>query len=211
MPPVEDYSTTAASNTAISGINIAENCPPGNVNNALRQILADLATWRDGAIADLGDSTDYQPLDASLTALAALVSAANKGLYFTAADTPATYDLTAYGRILAGLADAAALRSNIGAITITAASLTANGYVKINISGTDLMLQWGTQSCGGNATATVTYSQSFTTFGILVGSGGPTTLSQEGDVHVTASGLSTGTITNTSSSTSTFYYIAIGV
>lgn len=208
---VEDWSTTAASNTAIAGINIAENCPPGNMNNMGRELMAAIAVWRDGAIAALGDAADYQPLDASLTALAALVTAANKGLYFTAADTPATFDISAYGRTLANMADAAALRTNLGAITITAASLTANGYVKINISGTDLMIQWGTQSCAGNATATVTYSQSFTTFGVLVGSGGPTTLSQEGDVHVTASGLSTGTITNTSSSTSTFYFIAIGV
>lgn len=208
---VTDYSATPASNTAIAGINIAENCPPGNVNNAIRQLMADLKTYDTDVVSPLGDGSAYQPLDASLTALAALVTAANKGIYFSAADTPVAYDVTAYGRTLAGLADAAALRTNIGAVTITAQSLTNPGYVKINIGGTDLMLQWGSTSCGGNATATVTYSQSFATFGILTGSGGPTTLSQEGDVHVTASGLSSGTITNTSASTSTFYWLAIGV
>lgn len=36
-----DYSTTPASNTTIAGINIAENCPAANVNNAIRQIMAD--------------------------------------------------------------------------------------------------------------------------------------------------------------------------
>lgn len=41
MPPVADYSTTAASNTAISGINIAEGCPAGNMNAATRQQMAD--------------------------------------------------------------------------------------------------------------------------------------------------------------------------
>ena len=46
---VKDYSTTANSNTAISGINIAENCPAGNLNNALRQALADLRLYANGA------------------------------------------------------------------------------------------------------------------------------------------------------------------
>lgn len=208
---VEDWSTTAGSNTSIDGTNIAENCPPGNINNAIRAIMANIATWRDGAIADLGDAADYQPLDASLTAFAALVTAANKGLYFTAADTPATYDLTAYGRTLAGLADAAALRTNIGAVTITAASLTSPGYVKINVSGTDLIFQWGTQSVGGNSTASPTYSQTFSTFAIPVGSGGPSSVSKEGDIRVTSSGLSGFSLTNSSDTTSTFYWIAVGV
>lgn len=35
------YSTTPASNISINGINIAENCPAANVNNALRQLAAD--------------------------------------------------------------------------------------------------------------------------------------------------------------------------
>lgn len=42
----------------------------------------------------------FQPLNALLTALSALVTSANKGLYFTASNTPATYDLTAYARTL---------------------------------------------------------------------------------------------------------------
>jgi len=36
-----DYSTTPASNTTIAGINVAENCPPGGINNAIRQLMAD--------------------------------------------------------------------------------------------------------------------------------------------------------------------------
>jgi hypothetical protein len=36
-----DYSLTPASNTSINGINIAENCDAANVNNAVRQLMAD--------------------------------------------------------------------------------------------------------------------------------------------------------------------------
>jgi hypothetical protein len=37
---VSDWSTVAASNSAIDGINIAENCPPGNLNGMGRSIMA---------------------------------------------------------------------------------------------------------------------------------------------------------------------------
>lgn len=43
---VTDYSTTPGSNTAISSINIAEGCAPANINDAIRQMMADIATWR---------------------------------------------------------------------------------------------------------------------------------------------------------------------
>lgn len=39
---VQDYSTTPASNTTINGIDISEGCNPGNINNAIRQLMADV-------------------------------------------------------------------------------------------------------------------------------------------------------------------------
>jgi len=39
---VTDYSVTPGSNTTISGINIAEGCPPGNMNGAFRQMMTDV-------------------------------------------------------------------------------------------------------------------------------------------------------------------------
>lgn len=41
--PISAYSTTPASNTSISGINIGEGCPPSNINDAIRQMMADIA------------------------------------------------------------------------------------------------------------------------------------------------------------------------
>lgn len=36
-----DYSTTPSLNTSIAGTNVAEGCAAGNVNNAIRQLMAD--------------------------------------------------------------------------------------------------------------------------------------------------------------------------
>ena len=39
---INDYSSTPNENTTINGINIDEGCPPGNINDAIRQQMADL-------------------------------------------------------------------------------------------------------------------------------------------------------------------------
>jgi hypothetical protein len=42
MAGIEDYSTTPGSNTSINGISLAEGMPPSNVNDVMRQQMADL-------------------------------------------------------------------------------------------------------------------------------------------------------------------------
>ena len=39
---IDDWSAVADENMAISGINIAEGCPAKNINNAFRQMMADI-------------------------------------------------------------------------------------------------------------------------------------------------------------------------
>jgi hypothetical protein len=45
MAGIKDYSTTAANNTAVGGISIAEGMLPSNINNAFRAITADIREW----------------------------------------------------------------------------------------------------------------------------------------------------------------------
>ena len=45
MAGIKDYSTTAASNTAVGGVSIIEGMIPSTLNNALRAILADTREW----------------------------------------------------------------------------------------------------------------------------------------------------------------------
>lgn len=209
---VEDYSTSAASNTSIGGISIAEGWSPASVNNALRQLMADIANWRDGAIADLGGAGDYQPLDATLTALAGLATGANKIPYSTGTNTFAQTDITSYGRTLLGLSNAAALRSNIGAVTVSGAFLGSPGYVKLNISGTDFIIQWGTGTAAPNTTTSRSYATSFSTFSIPVVSGGTSdSNAQDNAPAVVSAGASSFSVFNARDESTPFWFIAVGV
>lgn len=75
--------------------------------------------------------TDAQPLDATLTALAAQVTAANQMIYSTGVDSFAMAALTAFARTLLDDADAATARATLGAqpldatLTALAAQVTA--------------------------------------------------------------------------------------
>ncbi|MFZ5131382.1 gp53-like domain-containing protein [Enterobacter roggenkampii] len=57
---------------------------------------------------------NFQPLDATLTALAWLATGANKLPYFSGVDQMATADLTAFARGLLGKADAATAKGHLG-------------------------------------------------------------------------------------------------
>jgi len=41
MSGFHDYLPTPAANVSLGGISVAEGCPPGNLNNAIRQLMAD--------------------------------------------------------------------------------------------------------------------------------------------------------------------------
>lgn len=59
---IQSWSTTAASNTSVDGINVAENCDPANLNNGMRAMMANVAGLRDligGAKTSGGSSNAY--------------------------------------------------------------------------------------------------------------------------------------------------------
>ncbi len=45
MSGIADYSTTAASNTSVGGVSIAEGMAPAGINNAIRAVMADIASY----------------------------------------------------------------------------------------------------------------------------------------------------------------------
>ncbi|WP_374649467.1 hypothetical protein [Rhizorhabdus sp.] len=50
---VAAFDAVAANNSDIGGINIAEGCPAAGLNDAVREMMAQIAAWRDGPIAAL--------------------------------------------------------------------------------------------------------------------------------------------------------------
>lgn len=49
---ISEWSTTPSSNTDIDGINIAEGCAPSGINDAIRDLMAQVRSWQSGASGD---------------------------------------------------------------------------------------------------------------------------------------------------------------
>jgi hypothetical protein len=139
------FTGTPAAPTAAAGTNTTQLATTAFVKAALDLLVnaapGALDTLKELADA-IGDDANYaatvttalagkQPVDATLTALAAVVTAANKLIYATGVDTFATADLTAAGRDLIDDADAAAQRATL-ALDVTA----ANVYYQTPAAGT---------------------------------------------------------------------------
>lgn len=89
---ISAYSTTPGSNTAISGINLAEGCNASGINDAIRQLMADIAT---------ACSTFGQTIMSAASAAAALTA----------------LGFSAFMQTLVGAASASAARTTLGITT----------------------------------------------------------------------------------------------
>ena len=45
---ISEYDATAANNTDVESVNIAEGCAPSGINNAIRQIMSHLKDFQTG-------------------------------------------------------------------------------------------------------------------------------------------------------------------
>ena len=59
---VSEWDVVADNNTRINGINIDENCPPSAINNAIREVMAQVKQWKDGYTDSLTGEKVYQSL-----------------------------------------------------------------------------------------------------------------------------------------------------
>lgn len=108
---------------------------PDGIDNLQAKQLANRTLYLKGLVEAL--TTGKQPLDATLTALAGVVTAANQMLYSTGPDAFATTSLSAFIRTLLDDADAAAARTTLGAAPLASPAFTGTPTVPTAAVGTN--------------------------------------------------------------------------
>ncbi|WP_313447620.1 gp53-like domain-containing protein [Atlantibacter hermannii] len=168
--------------------------------------------------------TNFQPLDPTLSTIAALATAANKLPYFSGVDIAALTDLTSVGRDIIGKNNIAGVLTYLGLSDLVlagvgAGSLGTTGYAEIPlvISGAKkmLLLCWGTGSTGSNGSFTQSFAKAFPTAVLckLVTNGASTSPSGFAGASTTLSTISiySASAAGTPSSSGVSYnYLAIG-
>jgi len=79
---ISEFSATAGNNTDIDGINIAEGCPPSGINDAIRELMAQLKDFQTGSAGDSfnGPIGSVTPAAGAFTTLSASSTTTLSGL-----------------------------------------------------------------------------------------------------------------------------------
>lgn len=64
---IRDFDNTSGNNTDIQSVDISEGCSPAGINNAIREMMADLADVNDGTVALTSPSADSMTVTGDLT------------------------------------------------------------------------------------------------------------------------------------------------
>lgn len=136
---ISEYSSNPANNTDVGGIDIAEGCAPSGINNAIRELMAqlkDMITGADGDSQVVGGNLSVTGTTTLTTALPVTSggtgsSTASNARTNLGLGTIATQDASAVaitGGTIAGITDLAVADGGTGASTLTAnAVLLGNG------------------------------------------------------------------------------------
>jgi hypothetical protein len=207
-----DWETVAANNSTALGVNIAEGCPPSNVNNAIRAVMADVRTAINPVMDSFLSSTSLSSARSALgvpattdavNAISALTPAANKLPYYTGTSSAALTDFTSFARTLLDDGDAAAARTTLGAVGITASSIANPGYVSFDT----FKIQWGSSAVALSG-GSIVYPVPFSTFSIAVCNSGSSD-NQNNGAH-TISCSTTGFTYDSVTGSGSIFWIAIG-
>lgn len=140
---ISEFSTTAGDNTDIDGINIAEGCAPSGINDAIRELMAQLKDFQSGAAGD------------SMTAVGTIAA---KGTSSSGADLK-LYEDTDNGTNYVGFAAPASIAANIQ-WTLPGADGTANQALVTSGAGVLSFASMLSTSTANTFTALQTFSGS---------------------------------------------------
>lgn len=183
---ISEYSSTAGSNTDINSINLAEGMAPSLVNNAIRQLMAQLKDFQAGTA---GDSLTVGG-NLSVTGTSTLTGAINATAGLTGPVTTSSAAIsggTINGTVIGGVTPQAITGTTVTANTGFVGGLTGN--VTGNLTGNSAGVHTGavTGNVTGNLTGNVT-SAGTSTFADLTITG---TLDMSSGTVGTITGLST--------------------
>jgi len=174
---ISEFSATPANNTDIDSINIAEGCAPSGINDAIRELMAQLKDFQTGAVGDsfngpIGTSTAaagaFTTLSASSTATLSGLTAS------TALALDASKNIVSVTNTGTG--------SNVLATSptlVTPALGTPSALVGTNITGTASGLTAGNVTTNANLTGAVTSVGNATSLGSFTSSQLATALTDE--------------------------------
>ena len=136
---VNDYSSTADSNTDVGGISIAEGMLPSNVNNSLREIMSHTADWVAGTtplstINIDGGAIDGVNLGANSAGTVAGTTGSFSSVVSFASGTSSAPSLTNTGDTNTGLYFSGADEVSLTTGGTQRLSVDANGHLNINNS-----------------------------------------------------------------------------
>lgn len=172
MSTIQDWSTTASSNTSVDGINIGENCDPANLNNSDRAIMANVAAFRDliGGKAVTGGAADVQTLTSGLS-----LSAYAQGLLI---GFEAGYTNTGACTLNIDSVGAKSVKTQAGA-ALSAGMLTAGGiYLVAYESGADCFYLIGAATTATRASLGLATSDSPEFAAVNIGAATDTTVTR---------------------------------
>jgi hypothetical protein len=223
---ISEFSATAANNTDIDGINIAEGCPPSTINNAIRELMAQLKDQQDGSSGDnftvggnltvSGSTTLGSALPiaqggtgqtTASTAINALMPSqtSNSGRYLTTNGVSVSWGTVTPG---SGTVTSVGLSSSLSGITVTGSPVTSTGT--LGLTGTLNVASGGTGQASlstgavlvGNGTSAVSSIAPSSSGNVLTSNGSSWSSSALPTASSSVSGIvSTGTQTFAGSKT----------
>ena len=147
---VSEWDVVSDNNITINGININENCPPSAINNAIREMMAQIKMWKDGYTDPITGLPVYQSITAQDISINGTIkldgNAGTEGQILTSkgtSTTPVWEDL-----VLGNMAYQDNTSVNIDGGTIT--GTTVNGNVVGSNSTGKKTISTGNPSGGSN-------------------------------------------------------------